>query len=257
MARWIGAVAALLMLALAPLASARETGFLDRVVTVEGKAYAYQVYVPRGFSGKRGSPIILALHGAGERGSDGLLQTEVGLGGAIRRHPERWPAIVVFPQAPPEQPWQGLPARVAMMALAQEEQAFRTDPDRVYLMGLSMGGNGTWYLAYNNPERFAAIVPVCGFAGTFRALPAVAPGPDPYAALAVKIARLPVWIVHGAADSVVPVGESRKMAAALQAAGANVTYKELPGVNHNSWDPGFGDAALPAWLFQQRRRQPG
>jgi len=253
MVRWVVAFAALLVLAL-PSAALAETGFLDRTVRVEGRDYAYQVYVPR----KRPqapAPIILALHGAGERGSDGLFQTEVGLAGAIRRHPDRWPAIVVFPQAPKDQLWMGAPAKVALAALAQAEREFRTDPDRVYLAGLSMGGNGVWRLAYEQPERFAAVVPVCAFAGPFRGLPPIAgPGPDPYAALAGKISRLPIWIVHGDADSVVPVDESRRMAAALKAAGAQVTYKELPGVDHNSWDPGFADEALPTWLFQQRRK---
>ena len=250
--RWLLALAALFVLALPPAALA-ETGFLDRTVRVDGRDYAYQVYVPR-TPLKGPKPIILALHGAGERGSDGLLQTEVGLGGAIRRHPDRWPAIVVFPQAPAGQLWAGVPARVAMAALAQAEREFRTDRARTYLVGLSMGGNGAWRLAYENPDRFAAVVPVCAFAGPFRGLaPVAGAGPDPYAALAARIARLPIWIVHGAADSVVPVDESRRMAAALQAAGAKVTYKELPGVDHNSWDPGFGDEALPQWLFQQRR----
>jgi predicted peptidase len=251
MVRVIWAFVALLFFASAP-AMAAETGFLDRTVRVEGKDYAYQVYVPRKAPAGR-PPVILTLHGAGERGSDGVFQTEVGLGGAIRRNPDRWPAIVVFPQAPKDQLWLGVPAKVAMAALAQAEKEFRTDPARTYLMGLSMGGNGTWRLAAENPTRFAAIVPVCAFAGSFRGLPPVAPGADPYAALAAKVSKLPVWIVHGAVDSVVPVEESRKMAAALTAAGANVTYKELPGVNHNSWDPGFADEALPRWLFAQRR----
>jgi len=253
MMRWVLAFAALLVFAFPAGAPAAETGFLDRTVRIEGRDYAYQVYVPRKpLQAPR--PVILALHGAGERGSDGLFQTEVGLAGAIRRHPDRWPAIVVFPQAPEGQLWSGVPARVAMAALAQAEREFRTDPDRVYLVGLSMGGNGVWRLAYEQPDRFAAVVPVCAFSGPFRGLPPITgAGPDPYAALAARIARLPVWIVHGDADSVVPVDESRRMAAALTAAGAQVIYKELAGVNHNSWDPGFGDEALPRWLFQQRR----
>jgi predicted peptidase len=178
MKRWILALAALFVLALPPAALA-ETGFLDRTVRVDGRDYPYQVYVPRQpIAGPK--PIILALHGAGERGSDGLLQTEVGLAGAIRRHPERWAAIVVFPQAPKDQLWAGVPAQVAMAALAQSEREFRTDKDRVYLAGLSMGGNGAWRLAYENPDRFAAVVPVCAFAGTFRGLtPVAGPGPDP------------------------------------------------------------------------------
>jgi predicted peptidase len=251
---WMLALGALLAWLAAGAANALETGFLDRTVRFEGKAYAYQVYVPRTYRPGSRPPIILALHGGGERGSDGLLQTEVGLAGAIRRHPARWPAIVVFPQAPEGLLWRDAPARMAMAALAEAEREFRTDPARVYLAGLSMGGSGTWYLAYHHPQRWAAIVPVCAFAGSFRALPPIAAGPDPYAALAQRISALPVWMVHGDADSVVPVEESRRMAAALKAAGAQVTYRELPGVNHNSWDPGFADEALPKWLFQQRRR---
>lgn len=254
-ARLLLAVAALL---LATPALARETGFLDRSVTVDGQRSLYQVYIPRGTARTRGLPIVLALHGAGERGSDGLLQTEVGLGGAIRRHVERWPAVVVFPQAPAGRLWQNSEA-IALAALAAAEREFGTDRSRVYLAGLSMGGNGAWKLAYQQPERFAALVVVCGFvqplgipARDYR--PFLPAGEDPFAAVARRLATVPAWIVHGDADPVVPIEESRRMAAALRTAGGAVTYRELPGVGHNAWDPGFGDPALAAWLFAQRRR---
>lgn len=257
MARWVLGLVALIAVLL-PRAALAETGFLDRTVRVDGKDYAYQVYVPRKpIEGRK--PVILALHGGGERGSDGLIQTEVGLAGAIRRNPDRWPAIVVFPQAPKDALWMGGPAKVAMAALAQAESEFRTDPDRVYLAGLSLGGNGVLRLAYEQPDRFAAVVPVCPFVGPFRGLApiaAVPEGGDSYGALAKRIALLPIWLVHGDADVVVPVEHSRNLVAALKAANAPaLTYKELAGVNHNAWDPGFGDEALPAWLFQQRRKR--
>lgn len=246
-----------LMAWLAPAtAEARETGFLDRAVTVAGVRHVYQVYVPRSYRPGEKLPIILALHGAGERGGDGLLQTDVGLGHAIRKHVERWPAIVVFPQVPKDRLWQNS-KDIALAALAAAEREFRTDRDRVYVAGLSMGGNGTWALAYDDPDRFAAIVVVCGFVKpiTLRPYQPLVPvsEPDPYAAMARRIARLPVWIIHGGADTVVPVEDSRQMAAALRTAGAAVHYKELPGVDHNSWDPGFDDPELPTWLFAQRR----
>lgn len=256
MVRWMMGLVALVLVAL-PQAALAETGFLDRTIKVDGKDYAYQVYVPRKpIEGKK--PVILALHGGGERGSDGLIQTEVGLAGAIRRNPERWPAIVVFPQTPKDTLWMGASVKVAMAALAQAEREFRTDPDRVYLAGLSLGGNGVLRLAYEQPERFAAVVPVCPFVGTFMGLPPIATVPaggDAYAALATRIAGVPIWLVHGDADVVVPVEHSRNLVAALKALNAPVTYKELAGVNHNAWDPGFGDEALPTWLFQQRRGQ--
>ena len=235
-------------------AQSRQTGFLDRTVRVDGQEHRFQVYVPRNHRPSARTPVILALHGAGERGVDGLLQTEVGLGSALRRHADRYPAIVVFPQAAPDTAWQAQSAKVALAALDQAMREFRGDPDRVYLMGLSLGGNGSWYLAYRHPERFAAMVVVCGFVQALRGYPAFAPGDDPYAAVAQRIARIPVWIAHGDADVVVPVEESRRMNAALKAAGADVRYVELPGVNHNAWDPTFRDEAVPAWLFAQRRR---
>lgn len=256
MVRWMMGLLALVLVAL-PHAALAETGFLDRTIKVDGKDYAYQVYVPRKpIEGKK--PVILALHGGGERGSDGLIQTEVGLASAIRRNPERWPAIVVFPQTPKDTIWMGPSAKVAMAALAQAEKEFRTDPDRVYLAGLSLGGNGVLRLAYEQPERFAAVVPVCPFVGTFMGLPPIASAPageDSYAALAKRIAGVPIWLIHGDADVVVPVEHSRNLVAALKALNAPVTYKELAGVNHNAWDPGFRDEALPAWLFQQRRKR--
>lgn len=233
-------------------AAARETGFLDRTIRVDGKAHRYQVYVPHDY--RPGMPVILALHGGGERGVDGLIQTDVGLGSALRRHADRYPAVVVFPQAPVGGSWQGDGAKVALATLDRSIREFRSDKDRVYLMGLSMGGNGSWYVAYNNPDRFAAMVVVCGFLTLPRPEYAgFAPGPDPYAAVAQRIARTPVWIAHGDADTVVSVEESRKMNAALKAAGArDVRYVELPGVGHGAWDPTFRNEAVPAWLFAQR-----
>jgi predicted peptidase len=235
-------------------AQPRETGFLDRTVRVDGREHRFQVYVPRGYRPRARTPVILALHGGGERGVDGLIQTEVGLGGALRRYADRYPAIVVFPQAEPGTVWQDRSAEVALAALDQAMREFRGDRDRVYLVGLSMGGNGSWYLAYRHPERFAAIAVVCGFVQPRGGYGAVAPGEDPYAAVAKRIARIPVWIAHGDADAVVPVEESRRMNAALKAVGADVRYVELAGVGHGAWDATFRDEAFPAWLFAQHRR---
>jgi predicted peptidase len=244
------------------------TGFLDRAVVVDGDEYRYQVYVPRGYTAAERWPVLLALHGSGERGDDGLLQTQVGLGGAIRRHAQRFPGIVVFPQAPVDAPgWHGIAGRIALAALDAAEAEFSTDRSRVYLTGLSMGGNGSWYLAYNDPQRFAALVVVCGFTRDWRSpeqatYPPIVGGAEaeadaaasPYAAIARRIAHIPTWIFHGDADPVVPVDESRQMAAALTAAGGDVRYTELAGVGHNAWDPAYTMDELPRWLFVQRRR---
>jgi predicted peptidase len=237
------------------------TGFLDRAVTVAGVTYRYQVYVPSNYSTAEAWPVILFLHGAGERGSDGLLQTTVGLGPAIRRDPSRYPAIVVFPQVPADSLWAGGPAQMAVAALKQTLAEFRTDPDRAYLTGLSMGGRGTWYVAYRNPELFAAVAPICGWVTGIafdRAFDPVVPrdSGDALPALARRLRRVPIWIFHGEVDAVVPVSGSREPAAALQAVNADVRYTELLGINHNSWDAAYGSAEFTRWLFAQRRARP-
>lgn len=227
------------------------TGFLDRTL---GEA-PYQLYLPRGYDGSGAWPVILFLHGSGERGSDGLLQTGVGLGGAIRRHPDRYPAVVVFPQAPEGTNWQDASGELAREALARTEAEHATDPDRVYLVGFSMGGAGAWHLAQREPERWAALVVVCGFVRANRGLPSPVadPGDDPFRTLAERVGAIPTRLWHGADDGIVPVEESRLAHEALRAAGADVAYEELPGVGHNAWDPAFRSRELPAWLFGRRR----
>jgi predicted peptidase len=257
--------AALTALSAAPVRAQRatETGFLNRTVIVGGRTFRYQVFVPSAYDSAREQqqwPVILFLHGAGERGSDGLLQTQVGLGPAIRERPSRVPAIVVFPQVPADSGWVGSIAQMALAALDQTMKEFRTDPTRVYLTGLSMGGNGAWYIAYRNPTRFAAIAPICGWASPeFRwKIDPVVPaqesaGAQAYDVLARKLARVPTWIWHGEIDDVVPVEESRKAAAAFTAAGANVRYSEVPGTGHNSWDAAYRSPKFWEWLLAQRR----
>jgi len=230
-----------------------ETGFLDRTTILKGEQYDYQIYVPRNYETIEKWPVILFLHGAGERGNDGLIQTQVGIGSAIRNHLNRWPAVVVFPQVPDSMTWQGPPGEVAMNALDATIEEFSIDESRVYLTGLSMGGNGTWYLGYKYPDRFAALVPICGFISGFPGYPSFIPESsiDPYAHLAERIAQIPTWIFHGDADPAVSVEESRKMATALESANAEVFYDELPGVGHNAWDSAYATDAMIEWLFKQ------
>jgi predicted peptidase len=247
----LAVLAMILALAAPAAAQPRETGFLDRTVEVNGTTSRYQVHVPYSYDPARSWPVILFLHGAGERGSDGLIQTEVGLGSAIRRFADRYPAIVVFPQTPAGERWTGPAGDAAMAALDKTLSEFGTDENRVYLTGLSMGGNGSWYLAYRYPERWAAAVVICGFVRSAGPFPSFVPAEitDPNAEVAGRIENLPVWVFHGDADRTVPVAASREMVEALRQAGANVKYSELPGVGHNAWDTAYRDPELPAWLF--------
>lgn len=263
MLRAIALVIALLA-AVPGYASARETGFLDRAVSVAGVEYRYQVYVPRNFDPARRWPVILALHGGGEYGSDGLRPAGGALARSIRLHPDRYPAIVIFAQAHADGTpgWQGQGGEAALTAVDQALAEFSGDPARIYLTGLSAGGNGAWSLAYRYPERFAAAVIVCGFTQAFTgrasgvAYPPIVPRSesDPYLAIARRVAGLPVWLFHGDADQTVSVDESRRMSAALSTVGTDGHYTELPGVGHNAWDLAYEDPAMAAWLFAQHRR---
>lgn len=237
-----------------------QTGFLDRAITIGGHEWRYQVYVPADYRADVAWPVILFLHGAGERGADGLLQTTAGLGNAIRQNAAQYPAIVVFPQAPLDSLWTGRVADMALAALTQTEREFSTDAERVYLTGMSMGGYGAWYLAWRNAGRFAAVAPVCAWVRPHPRYPAADSAVaehdrDPYAALAARIGRLPVWLAHGALDPVVPVAESRAAFEAIERAGGDVRYTEFPDGNHNAWDPTYTAQEFSDWLFRQRRRR--
>ena len=129
-----------------------------------------------------------------------------------------------------------------------------------FAAGLSMGGYGTWELALQQPQRFAALVPICGgltVDWTDRRPSMVAhsvvSAPDPFAEAARRLKDVPVWIFHGGKDDVVPPAQSRRMDAALKQAGGDVRYTEFPDANHNSWDPAYATPGLWTWLFQQHR----
>jgi|SRR4051812_24473094 predicted peptidase len=244
----------LLLLAFPALAFAKkETGFLDRVVKVDGTEYRYVVYVPHDWTKSKKWPTVLFLHGSGERGDDGLAQSQVGLPGAVRLHPDRFPFIIVMPQCRIDH-WWTEPAmiKVALKALDDAMKEFKGDPQQVHLTGLSMGGWGTWTIAATHPGKFATITPVCAGVLSEHDFPPASPAADPYADIAAKIGKTPVWIFHGDADPAVPVENSRKMNAALKAAGGNVKYTEYEGVGHDSWNKAYWEAELPKWWLAQR-----
>ena len=244
-----------------------QTGFLDRQVVVDGVSVRYQVFVPADYTPANAWPVLLFLHGSGERGDDGLKQTQVGLPAAIRSDRSRFPMLVVMPQARNDTRWYGASAKQAMAALEAVTAEFHGDRERTYLSGLSMGGQGTWLLAAQHPGRFAAIAPVCGFLrlkndddvidpAVDAALVAEFPEAlqdDPSAAFAQRIGPVPVWIFHGALDDVVPVHNARRMDAAMRALGGDVRYSEFPQANHNAWDAAYAEPGLVPWLLSHRR----
>ena len=227
----------------------RETGFLDRP--------GYVVYVPHNYDARKSWPVILFLHGSGERGDDAMRATQIGIGAAIRHDRDLVPAIVVFPIAPEETRWLDAEADGAMRALDRTIGEFNVDRHRVYLTGLSMGGYGAYHLALAHPDRFAALVVVCGGLLPHASTTAVRQSPltmhaaDPYAFVAESLKHIPIWLFHGADDPIIPVEESRRMNEELRRAGADVHYTEYAGVGHNAWDRAYSDGAMWTWLFEQ------
>ena len=232
--------------------------FVGREVILGGQTHRYQVFVPTRQAGGRHPPVVLFLHGTGERGSDGDKPVQVGLGPHVRANAGTFPAIVVFPQAPDGKDWKGVSADIAFAALDQATTEFGGDHERTYLTGLSMGGYGTWELALIQPGRFAALVPVCGALLAPRDerdlfVTQLAGAVDPYATLAARLRHLPIWLFHGAKDDLVPPRDDRLSYLALKAAGAQVRYTEFPDANHNAWDPAYATPELWVWLFAQHR----
>lgn len=179
-------------------------------------------------------PLLMFLHGSGERGTD-LNQVKVhGPWAWLAQQPDT-PFIVVAPQADVAGGWN---PHVLHALLEQLKTTLPVDPDRVLVTGLSMGGFGAWALATEYPEALTAIAPICGFGDEDRM---------------ERIRHLPVWAFHGEADSVVPVAGHRASIAALRAAGGHPRYTEYPGVDHNSWTATYNNPALYEWLLAQRR----
>lgn len=200
-------------------------------------------------------PLVVFLHGAGERGTDNVRQLKYLPTWLAEPDLRRWyPCFVLAPQCRMDERWVDVswadtkstpqPAAptvdlaAAMKAIEETLVREAVDPARVYLTGLSMGGFGTWDLGARLTGRFAAILPICG-------------GGDER--VAARLADLPIWCFHGDADTAVPVERSRAMIAALRAAGGRPIYSELAGVGHDSWTPAYRDRFVLDWLFSQRR----
>lgn len=233
----------------------QETGFLNRTVTVGKSTYRFQVYLPENYRhGRREKwPIILFLHGRGERGSEGMWQTQVGLPESIRDHPERWPFVVVMPQCPLDNYWtDGAMQQMAMAALDQESAEFEGDPSRTYLVGLSLGGYGSWELLRQHPRRWAAVsIAAGGIFWSYQPERWREQGllPTEYAR---AVGRTPIWLFHGTEDPTVIPKQSELMFEALRANGGHVRLWLYQGLHHDCWTRAFNEPELPRWLLDHR-----
>lgn len=194
----------------------------------------YLIYLPKNYeTSEEQFPLLLFLHGAGERGNDIELVKRHGPPKLVEEGKE-FPFIIVSPQCPEGTRWNY--QTLALTALLDEiESKYRVDKNRIYVTGLSMGGQGTWTLALTQPNRFAAIAPICGWSDSWEVC---------------KISHIPIWVFHGAKDNVVPVSESQEMVKALQDCGAKeVKLTIYPEANHDSWTETYNNPELYNWLL--------
>lgn len=206
----------------------------------------YLLYLPKEYSAesKRKWPLMLFLHGAGERGTNLARVAAHGPPKLLAQSKEDLPFIVVSPQCPAGQRWN---TETLIALLDDISERYPVDPTRVYVTGLSMGGYGTWALANEYPQRFAAIAPICGGGET---IPILLAGREKREALK----SLGVWAFHGAKDPVVKLEESEKMVNAYKQIGADdVRLTVYPEARHDSWTETYDDPKLYEWLLAHRR----
>lgn len=204
---------------------------LDVAVPVRLK---YLLYLPADYDRQASWPLVLFLHGAGERG-DNLEQVKKHGPPKLIAAGKTFPFIVVSPQCPQHRWWEPFELRTLLDEIVKK---YKIDQDRVYVTGLSMGGFGTWSLAAYAPERMAAIVPICG-------------GGEPFTARILY--GIPVWVFHGAKDTVVPLERSEEMVEALKKSRGNVKFTVYPEAGHDSWTETYANPKLYEWLLRQKR----
>lgn len=221
----------------------------------KGRSIAYRLIKPAAVEKDQRYPLVVHLHGAGERGDDNEKQLVhfYAKGKALGTvDAAKQPYFAFAPQCPNDQQWVNKPwgkgsyeqdkisdaLDVALLAMDSVIKELPIDTSRIYITGLSMGGYGTWDAILRRPDLFAAAVPICG-AG------------DP--SKAKLIAKLPIWAWHGDADNVVPPSGSRDMVEAIAKAGGEAKYSELKKVGHNSWAAAYSSGEMWDWMFKQKR----
>ncbi|MCF7847418.1 MAG: prolyl oligopeptidase family serine peptidase [Kiritimatiellales bacterium] len=202
----------------------------------------YLLYIPEEYNQSNAQwPLMLFLHGAGERGSNLELVKKHGPPKLAENGDMKLPFVIVSPQCPKDDKWNSeTQTKVLELLLNDIITRYRIDRSRIYLTGLSMGGYGTWSLGARHPDWFAALAPICGSG-------------DP--ATAQSISHLPIWVFHGKKDKAVPFARSEEMVAALKQAGSNVKFTIYPDAGHDSWTETYNNPELYDWFLAHRRTE--
>jgi predicted peptidase len=223
-----------------------------RFVNTRGESMRYLLFIPKEYDKQKKYPLLLWLHGGGARGDSLKLILSWGDKHGPRffaraENQAAYPCFILAPQCPlgkfwsdpyAEKPYDEI--RLVLEILDGIKAEFSIDPARLYVMGISMGGYGTWDIVARRPDMFAAAVPICG-------------GGNPAKAASMK--NTSIWAFHGDEDNMVDVNESRRMIEAIKHAGGKPKYTEYKGVGHNAWERAFAEPDFLSWIFSQRMRQ--
>jgi predicted peptidase len=195
----------------------------------------FLLYLPESYGKEKKTwPLVLFLHGAGERGTDIELVKKHGPPALVEAG-ESFPFILLSPQCPLDEYW-SVPALKALLDRILE--SYDVDRSRIYLTGMSMGGNGTWRLALKYPDLFAALAPVCGWGDAERV---------------AVLNNVPAWVFHGMKDPVIPFSAGESMATSLKTAGGNVRFTAYPEAEHDSWTETYRNPEFFEWLLKQKK----
>lgn len=246
--------ASLSLSAQTPLADPKTDMEAKTITSSVGHTIAYRIYTPA-VEPNQTVPLVLFLHGAGERGNNNVSQLVHGVKPLLQFVKEGHPAVIIAPQCPVNEqwvntPWNGLshtmdetPSKALQAVIELFEDSLKTlpiDRTRLYVTGISMGGYGTWDLLQRFPNQFAAAMPVCGGGDTN---------------LAARLSQIPLHVVHGGSDGIVPVFRSRSMVEAIQKAGSTcITYVEHEGAGHDVWTRTYNDRTRFEWLFSHQKK---
>ena len=223
----------------------------EKYISVSGDTLNYRQLVSD-YDSKNKYPLVIFLHGSGERGNDNESQLKWGVGNfALPKNMKMYPSIVIAPQCPKNMRWGNFsekdmslkpsptkPMKILIELINEIMLKLPVDTNRIYITGLSMGGFGTYDAITRHPNLFAAAVPICGGGDITKA---------------VSIAHIPIWIFHGALDTTVSPILSQVMVKALTEAGANPGFTQYPQTGHFSWIPAYSDPMMMQWLFSQRK----
>lgn len=210
-----------------------------RIFSTGREKLQYLLFLPEayGHDPAKRWPWILFLHGAGERGKDPEVLKRHGIPRIVTEQPG-FPFLAISPQCPEASSWTH--HLQSLHSLIDEIQNhFAVDADRLYLTGMSMGGNGVWMLAVRHPDRFAAIAPVCGYGLSS----------DGFPERVCVLKDVPVWVFHGEEDDVVPISQSRILVQTLQTCGGQVRFTSYPNTGHDSWTRTYGNPEIFDWFL--------